>query len=324
MQADVYDEISRLHCRMHLDLIFNTKRKTMLSKDILIYRKSRYELRAYMCYLFTQNIQNYMPSTNLKNVLNGIEKIKDEIQAFDCIYVLDATGNEISPNGIICDENFSDRAYYYEAVRDGKCIITNPYPTSDSGKLVVTASYPVYDHNKTLLYVVCIDLELKTAINISSPSKFSNICGGIGIWIYGLLSVCLTLVCLLLFCKGILSFSIALKHFNQFEIDEIFNAIIQLTLALAIFDLVKAIFESEVLGKNTDHQSQAIQQTMVRFLGSIIIALAIESLMLVFKFAINEPDKILYAVYLIGGVSLLLIGLSIYVKFAYKNSKDHQ
>ncbi|RDU74593.1 hypothetical protein CQA57_00655 [Helicobacter anseris] len=294
----------------------------MLSKDILVYRKIRYELRAYMCYLFTQNIQNYMPSTNLKNVLNGIEKIKDEIEAFDAIYILDATGNEISANGIACTENFSDRAFYYEAVREGKCIITNPYPTSNSGKLVVTASYPVYNQNHELIYVVCIDLALKTAISISAPSKFSNFCANISIGIYGLLSVCLTLVCLLLFCKGAFSFYIALGHFKNFDIDEIFKAIIQLTLALAIFDLVKAIFESEVLGKNTENNAQTLQQTMVRFLGSIIIALAIESLMLVFKFAISEPDKILYAVYLIGGVSTLLVGLSIYVKFAYK--KENQ
>ncbi|WP_104697116.1 MULTISPECIES: PDC sensor domain-containing protein [unclassified Helicobacter] len=293
----------------------------MLSKDILIYRKVRYELRAYMCYLFTQNIQNYIPSTSLKSVLNGIEKIKDEIEAFDAIYILDAMGNEVGLNGITCTENFSDRAFYYEAVRERKCIITNPYPCSDNGKLVVTASYPVYNQNHELIYVVCIDLALKTAINISAPSKFSDVCARISMSIYGLLSLCLTLVCLLLFCKGAFSFYIALGHFKNFDIDEIFKAIIQLTLALAIFDLVKAIFESEVLGKNTENNSQTLQETMVRFLGSIIIALAIESLMLVFKFAISEPDKILYAVSLIGGVSLLVIGLSIYVKLAHQKSE---
>ncbi|MCE3038800.1 PDC sensor domain-containing protein [Helicobacter anatolicus] len=294
----------------------------MLSRDILVYRKIRYELRAYMCYLFTQNIQNFIPSTNLKSVLLGIEKIKDEINAFDSIYVLDAVGNEINPQGITCTENFADRAYYYEAVREGKCIITNPYPTMETGKLIVTASYPVYDQNHKLLYIVCIDLSLKTAINISAPSKFSNTCSQISTIIYGLLSFVLTLVCLSLFSKGVLSLYIALGHFKSFNIDEIFKSIIQLTLALAIFDLVKAIFEAEVLGKNTDNNSHALQHTMVRFLGSIIIALAIESLMLVFKFAISEPDKILYAVYLIAGVAILITSLSIYVKFAYLPSKE--
>ncbi|MCD8477052.1 MAG: hypothetical protein LRY68_03310, partial [Sulfurospirillum sp.] len=51
-----------------------------------------------------------------------------------------------------------------------------------------------------------------------------------------------------------------------------------------------------------------------RFLGSIIIALAIEALMLVFKFAIIDASHIVNAVYLIGGVTFLLFGLAFYVK----------
>jgi multisubunit Na+/H+ antiporter MnhB subunit len=54
---------------------------------------------------------------------------------------------------------------------------------------------------------------------------------------------------------------------------------------------------------------------MIRFLGSIIIALSIESLMLVFKFALTDPEKLEYAVYLITGVSFLLVSLSIYIRF---------
>jgi len=93
-----------------------------------------------------------------------------------------------------------------------------------------------------------------------------------------------------------------------------FEATILLTLALAIFDLVKAIFEEEVLGHHKKGEPDEIHKTMVRFLGSIIIALAIEALMLVFKFAIIDPEKLTYAVYLIGGVTMLLFGLSIYLK----------
>jgi len=54
-------------------------------------------------------------------------------------------------------------------------------------------------------------------------------------------------------------------------------------------------------------------------LGSIIIALSIEALMLVFKFAITEPEKLISAVYLIGGVTALLAGLSLYI---YVNKVD--
>ncbi len=77
---------------------------------------------------------------------------------------------------------------------------------------------------------------------------------------------------------------------------------------------MKAIFEEEVLGHEKRNPSGDTHQTMVRFLGSIIIALSIESLMLVFKFALTDPSQLLYAVYLIGGVTALIIGLSIYIK----------
>ena len=54
---------------------------------------------------------------------------------------------------------------------------------------------------------------------------------------------------------------------------------------------------------------------MVKFLGSIIIALAIEALMLVFKFAITDPSQLLYSMYIVGGVAMLLIGLAFYIKY---------
>lgn len=296
----------------------------MLSRNIIAYSKIRYELRAYMCYLFTQNIKNYMPATTLDTILVAIKKIQDEIGAFDCIYVLDASGKQVSET--IANkplplqnvgENFSDRAYYYEAIKERKCIITNPYPTRFDGNLVVTASYPVYNPNQELLFVVCIDILLKEAINIGSPSRYFDLFSNFSMWVYFCLSTMLTLISGLLFIKGISSFWVASVHFRSFDIKEVFESTILLTLSLAIFDLVKAIFEEEVLGKNDEYKHRAIHKTMVRFLGSIVIALAIEALMLVFKFTISEPDKIIYAVYLTGGVAMLLIGLSVYVKFAY-------
>ena len=80
------------------------------------------------------------------------------------------------------------------------------------------------------------------------------------------------------------------------------------------------MIEEEVLGRNRKEKG-GIQKTMVRFLGSIIIALAIEALMLVFKLVTGDLSQMIYAIYLIIGVSVLLVGLSIYlfaVKYKYK------
>lgn len=129
----------------------------MLSKDIVTYAKMRYELRAYLTFLFTQNIKNFMPEPSFEVVLSGLKRIKDEIKVFDAMYILDKNGMQISDvfqsNGIIenAGANFSNRAYYYEALDEQRCIITNPYPSKIDGNLVVTAAYPVYNQNHELL-----------------------------------------------------------------------------------------------------------------------------------------------------------------------------
>ena len=58
------------------------------------------------------------------------------------------------------------------------------------------------------------------------------------------------------------------------------------------------------------------------FLGSIIIALSIEALMLVFKFAITDPNQLVYAMYIVAGVAMLLVSLAIYIKFTKVTSVE--
>ncbi len=129
-------------------------------------------------------------------------------------------------------------------------------------------------------------------------------------------------VALLLFVHGIQSFFVSEISLSHFSIDDMFKATILLTLSLAIFDLAKTLIEEEVLGRHNKDEAGSIHKTMVRFLGSIIIALAIEALMLVFKFAITDPTNIIFAVYLIGGVALLLISLAYYVKSVSRKRED--
>ncbi len=94
-----------------------------------------------------------------------------------------------------------------------------------------------------------------------------------------------------------------------------FKATILLTLSLAIFDLAKTLIEEEILGRYKEHNISGPHKTMVKFLGSIIIALSIEALMLVFKFAITDPQMLMYAMSIIGGVALLIVSLAVYIKF---------
>lgn len=305
----------------------------MLSRDIIRYSKLRYEIRAYMCFIFEQNIKNYMPNMTISQVQSGIERIHNEIKSFNALYILNANGVLISKT--LSNDNkeinetsetidFSNRAYYYETLKEKRVILTDPYPSKIGGRLVVTASYPIYNNKNELICIACIDILLQDALNLTTPSFLYDYFSKFSVFVYSALSVLLSLVALLLLVKGLGSLLVAIEHFKSLDIKEVFESTILLTLSLAIFDLVKAIFEEEVLGKNANENNRAVHKTMTRFLGSIIIAIAIEALMLVFKFTITQPDKLLYAVYLTGGVAMLLIGLSIYVKFAYSANESQK
>ncbi|MRJ02017.1 MAG: hypothetical protein GXO19_01615 [Epsilonproteobacteria bacterium] len=293
----------------------------MVVHEIEEFSEIRTKARAYLCFLLQRYIPNYVPQPSLDNIINALKILKKELPLAEAFYVLDKTGMQIidaiSTNpeyrkgkGI----NRSQRAYYYRAVREKRCILTDPYPSLLTHELTVTASYPVYDDQKNLHYIVCVDISLKDLLKMFHPSSIDSLFGQFSKVSYAFFTTALMLVAVLLFFKGMMSVLVHGIHFHNLDIKEIFESTILITLSLAIFDLVKTLFEEEVLGKHRRKQTSDIHKTMIRFLGSIIIALSIEALMLVFKFAIIGPEKILYAVYLVVGVTLLLIGLAFYLK----------
>ena len=294
----------------------------MVIKEIQEFSEIRTKARAYFCYLLSRNLPNKTNSISLQDIQNSIKKLKRNIPQYEALYVLNKKGEQITKN--VSDhirfkdkglgKNRLDRAYYYRAVREKRCVLTNPYPSLLGNTMVVTASYPIYNEKNELLYIVCIDVSLEHILQMIHPSSIDSWFGKVSKFVYAAFSLALLLVAVLLFAKSIQSFIGHGFGIDKVDIKEMFEATILLTLSLAIFDLVKAIFEEEVLGHHKKQAADDIHKTMVRFLGSIIIALAIESLMLVFKFAMIDPSKLINAVYIIGALSALLISLSIYIK----------
>ena len=295
----------------------------MQIKEIQEYAQVRVKARAYLCYIIGRTISKNIQSGGLEKVLNRLEALNDTITKAEAVYALDANGIQIVNNvsrykqlrGIGKGEDRSDRAYFYKTIKEHRCVMTEPYPSYVSNTMVVTASFPIYDETDTLLCIICVDISLANILRMVHPSSVDSFSGKLGKVVYTAFSVALAAVSLLLFIKGITSFLHFGLDFMSIDINEMFKATILLTLSLAIFDLVKAIFEEEVLGKEKKHGAAEGHQTMIRFLGSIIIALSIEALMLVFKSALTDPAKLQYAVILMGGVSFLLLSLSVYIKF---------
>ena len=302
----------------------------MQIKEIQEYAQVRVKARAYLCYVMGRNISQTIKNGDINSMLRKLESLNDSLPKAEAIYALDANGIQITDNiskdkklrGIGKGSDRSDRAYYYKTIKEHRCVLTDPYPSYVSNTMVVTSAFPIYDEYDNLLCIVCVDISLANILRMVHPSSVDSVSGKVSKVAYSAFSIALAAVSLLLFVKGVTSFMHFGFNFMSIDINQMFEATILLTLSLAIFDLVKAIFEEEVLGKEKKQGSAEGHQTMIRFLGSIIIALSIEALMLVFKSALTDPAKLQYAVYLMAGVSFLLLSLSVYIKFNRISEKD--
>jgi len=284
------------------------------------FNKLRKPARTYFCYLFQRHIPNRMPNITLDVLKQDLNKIMTEVKEIHIGYILDPKGEQVIEN-ISKNKDFrigksinrSDRGFFYRAVKEKKCVLTDPYPSTLTGGLVVSAAMPIYNDKNELLYIVVIDISLEEVFKAVKKASGTQYFVNFSKVVYAMFSLALFAIALFLFFNGIASFF----HIESLFADnakKMFHSTILLTLSLAIFDLVKTIFEQEVLEKHEHEHPSQIHKTMVKFLGSIIIALAIESLMLVFKFALTAPNKLVYATYLIGAVTLLIFGLAYYIK----------
>jgi len=304
----------------------------MIAADIELFSRSRTKARAYFCYLFSKNIPNRLPSLTQEMILPRLRKIKADLENCEGVYLLDAKGVQVSATfaeGKELTEDIgkirADRAYYYRAVREERCSITDPYPSLITGRLTVTASVPIFSETGELKYVACIDMPFEEVLKIAQMSKRDIFFARLFKLSYAVFAFTLMGISLLLFLNAIQDFFTSKIGIHILAIDAMFKATILLTLSLAIFDLAKTLVEEEVLGQHKEHNISGPHKTMVKFLGSIIIALSIESLMLVFKFAITDPERLILAILIAGGVALLLISLAIYIKFTKsKQYRDEQ
>jgi len=294
----------------------------MVPIDIQHFAEGRTKARAYFCYLFSKNIPNRLPSLTEDMIMPRLLKIKADLENCEGVYLLDSRGVQVTPTFTKDDQIDddigkirADRAYYYRAVREERCTLTDPYPSLITGDLTVTASAPIFDENGSLKYVACIDMPLEEVLKIAHLNKMDTFFSEFFKFTYGAFALALVAIALLLFVKGIESFFLYGISVGHFKIKDVFEATILLTLSLAIFDLSKTLIEEEILGRYKEHDISGPHKTMVRFLGSIIIALSIEALMLVFKFAITDPNKLIYAMYIVGSVGVLIVSLAIYIKF---------
>ena len=199
--------------------------------------------------------------------------------------------------------------------REDNIYISNSYINSRTGLPYITAVLHIDNE-----YIVC-DFELYTLLKELSLIEGNEAFTLFTKYFYALFGFILALFSLALIAYAIFSaFSIFIQN-EETLFTGIFKSIIALTLALAIFDLSKTILEHEVFYKSLSRNYNLENRLLARFLTSIIIALSIESLMVVFKITLSDYRDMIYAFYLIAGVGVMIVSLSIFVFIMRYHSK---
>jgi len=248
----------------------------------------------------------------------------------DLMFTLDGDGVQLSPNisnNASTDKqvNFgkgidrSYRPYYVEANKhDGICV-TEPYLSTSSHNLCISTALKHVNKSGEVVGILVLDIDLSHAIEFLMGDRKRKKFHPFFTSVYSLIVVGLFfIVGVLLFSAGNEIISLLVSPTPENLQLKPFGIIIFLTLALAIFDLGKTTIEEEVLMKKDIFRHSSTRRTITRFMATILIAVSIEALLLMFKSVLGAPEYLTKAVAMMGASVGLMIGLGVYVYLGAK------
>lgn len=267
---------------------------------------------------FISNLVKSLPSSYLQSA----DSILKNYSFIQLMYEVDGEFKQISP--VVCRKESvsegidSDKSHYFMKLNldENGMYVSNPYIHYRTGKASI--SVVVFDGERYKIFDINLILLLEHLRMIEYNSSYEKLKKGV----YTLGSLFLGIVSLMLILYGGYKFISIMFQFDVMHfLNSIFKSIIAITLGLAIFDLAKQIYEHEVLFHSFSHSEDKQYQVLGKFLISIIIALSIETLMVVFKIALEDYTQMLSAFYLLIGTTLMFVGLGYFYKML-KSSKS--
>lgn len=272
--------------------------------------------------LIQKFILTSLSKVNIKSLNISLHKeLYKTLPSLELLYKCDENLLQSSPNiyRTVAEDHHigADRSYLVdlEKLKDG-VYIGEPYISTATGYLCITVIYPVDDGYLFLDFKVRKLLERFNLIEKNDFFRWMNrtsyaIMGG-GLIFFGMFVV----------LYGFYTFGSYLIGSEPLGLDTVFKPVIAMTLGLAVYDLGKTIFEHEVLPK-TQHVTETFNaKTLLNFLVSIIIALFIEALLVVFKISIHDYKDLPYASTLIASLSFLLLVFAGFIYIMRKSEKQ--
>ncbi len=292
------------------------------------YHEYREAIRELMASILT-GIADPRVLTEREAQRNTMRCLNDQYPFVDLLFTLDAGGIQTSENLSIganrssCDERLGNplgkdrrqRPYYLLARECDGVVVTEPYLSSASRELCISAAIRQYGEDGAVQGYIVIDINLARTIEFlmgdTARRRFqSGFRVVYSIIVVGLMSV-VGLLLYTAFAEMAPLFAGEL-HSPQAHLRP-FGIIIFLTLGLAIFDLGKTVLEEEVLMHKDVYRHSSTRRTITRFIAAILIAVSIESLLLMFKSALGDGNHLAEAVWMMLAAVGLLVGLGAYV-----------
>ncbi|MFA6188405.1 MAG: PDC sensor domain-containing protein [Sulfuricurvum sp.] len=283
-----------------------------------IYRANREAVEGFLLTTISNNPHQDFDDTHVKNFFKRLPFLSD-------MYLMDPKGEQITPTwrrtGNDMTMKGSDRGYFINRIQfdENGNYISSPYICANSGQPKVSVSRKYPDGK-----IAVFDLDLVSVLTKMHLIDSNRFISKLSVWVYTLLGGGLVLLALFLGVYGLIGFVKAVLYFGDETLHYVFKSIIGITLAIAIYDLAKTILEQEVFYRSLTLEEGNEYKTLTKFLTSIIIALSIESLMVVFKVAIDDIRNMNYAFYLISGVGILILSMAVLTYVSRKKREGHE
>jgi hypothetical protein len=309
--VDVYFIINIMH-------IFLLARAILLPKEIVmkeyieIYNENRDKIHA----IIEQSIESLDQLSD--EAADHYQKLYTAFPSLEVVYTVDAdtkvqTSANVYRKHSDDNETNKSRAYLIDRlnITNNHLAFTNPYHSTATGSLCITVTKR---EGNTIIFMDFILEKLLERLGlIEKHLYFSNIVKGFYL-IAGFVMMILSMAAIL---YGAYDFIVNLVV-AKLDIDSIFKPVIATTLGIAIFDVAKTVLEQEVFFKSYSKDSKIEIKLLTKFLITILIALSIETLMIVFKIAIENYDKMINALYLMSGISSIIIAIALLFFFTKK------
>ncbi|SCY51053.1 PDC sensor domain-containing protein [Thiohalorhabdus denitrificans] len=255
-----------------------------------------------------------------------VHALAERYPFLDMVYTLDAQGIQTSDNmvnqgkalartGVGADR--SQRPYFRLARGTQEVVVTEPYLSATGHNLCLSAALELRDATGRARGYLVLDADLAEIVAFLLGDRERRRFQPVFKAVYSLIVAGLLAVVGVLLAFSVQELGALLPGADGGSDRALhlkpFGVIIFLTLSLAIFDLAKTILEEEVLTHKDIFRHSSTRRTITRFIAAILIAVSIESLLLMFKAALGEGEGILPAVAMMLTVVGLLLGLGVYV-----------